>query len=176
MIERVRARDEGATAALIRRYELGVRLYAAKVAPRPDMAQDVAQKAFLLALKSIDRFDPAGDFGLWMRGIVRNVARQEWERLVARSKAERDGLAEYLDRLSSEPEPEGNERWLAALRDCVEQLPERGKEIVKLRYSLGMSCKDMSQKIGTSVDAVKMAMVRVRGDLRMCVKGKLAGV
>src|SRR5688572_31240862 len=72
-IGRLQSGDRDAAEALIARYEMRVRLYAAKVAPRAGMAEDIAQKAFLLALQNIHKFDPAGDFGVWMCGIVRNV-------------------------------------------------------------------------------------------------------
>jgi len=178
LIRRVRAGDAASAATLVNRHELRIRLYASKVAPRPDMAEDIAQKAFLMALKSIETFDPTRDFALWMQGIVRNVARQEWERLAIRSRVERDGLAGYLEELAARAEPENpiDERWLKALRGCVDKLPDRSREIVSLHYSMGMSCRDVADKVGTSVNAVKMAMVRIRGALRGCVQGKLAEV
>jgi RNA polymerase sigma-70 factor (ECF subfamily) len=178
LIRRIKAGDAASAAVLINRHELRIRMYAAKVAPRPDMAEDVAQKAFLMALKSIESFDPTRDFALWMQGIVRNVARQEWERLALRSRVERDGLAGYLEELAARPEPESeiDERWLKALRGCVQKLPDRSREIVNLHYSMGMSCRHVAERIGTSVHAVKMAMVRIRGALRGCVQGKLAEV
>lgn len=177
LIGRVRAGDTASAAELINRHELRIRLYASKVAPRPDLAEDVAQKAFLVALKNIDTYDPTRDFALWMQGIVRNVARQEWERLAVRSRIERDGLAHYLESLASQREEESeiDDRWIRALRGCVEKLPDRSREIVKLHYGVGMSCRHVADKIGTTVNAVKMAMVRIRGALRGCVKGKLAG-
>ncbi len=176
LIQGASAGDAASAAALIDRHEVQVRLYAAKVAPRPDMAEDVAQKAFLMALKNLGSFDPSRDFALWMRGIVRNVARQEWERMAVRSRVERDGLAGYLEELAARPEPETeiDERWLKALRGCVEKLPDRSREIVSLHYTMGMSCRHVADRIGTSVHAVKMAMVRIRGALRGCVRGKLA--
>ena len=177
LVRKVRAGDATSTAALIGRHELRIRLYAAKVAPRPDMAEDIAQKAFVAALKNLEQFDPTRDFALWMQGIVRNVARQEWERLAFRSRVERDGLAEYLEQLSIPAEEESgfDDQWLEALRGCVEHLQNRAREIVSLHYSMGLSCKTVAEKIGISADAVKMALVRIRGSLRGCVKTKLEG-
>ena len=175
LLKRVRAGDAVSAATLIGPHELRIRLYAAKVAPRPDMAEDIAQRAFVVALDKIEQFDLTRDFALWMQGIVRNIARQEWERLALRSRVERDGLAEYLEQLSTPEEKSGvDELWIEALRGCVERLQDRAREIVNLHYSMGLSCKTVAEKIGTSVDAVKMAMVRIRGSLRGCVKSKMA--
>src|SRR5687767_14343453 len=124
LVTRAAARDPAAAAELIARHELRVRLYAAKVAPRPDLAEDVAQRAFVLALQHLGRFDPERDFALWMQGIVRNVARQEWRRLARRSRVERDDLAEYLERVAAQAQPDEplDEARLAALRACVDRL------------------------------------------------------
>ena len=178
LLNRIRQGVPDAAAELIARHELPVRLYAAKVAPRPDMAEDVAQKAFVLALESIDRFDPTRDFVLWMHGIVRNVARQEWTRLAARARVERDGLAEYLEQLAAEEPSESEEeraRWLAALSGCLDRLPDRGREMIRLRYGLGVNCREVAERVGQTVGAVKMAMVRLREKLQHCVKATLAG-
>ena len=176
LFKRIRAGDKGAVSSLVRENELRIRIYSAKVAPRPDMAEDIAQKAFLIALRNIDRFDAGADFGLWMQGIVRNVARKEWEGLASRSKLDRDGLADYVERLSGDvADSEPKEQRLDALRTCVEKLPDRAREIVKLHYSLGMRCKRVSEQIGTTENAVKMALSRIRGLLRECVAGKLEG-
>ena len=63
---------------------------------------------------------------------------------------------------------------MAALRGCIEKLPERGREMIKLRYSLGISCREVASRIGQTVGGVKMAMVRLRGALHGCIKARLA--
>ena len=178
LIEKAQNGNLDALAELIGRHEHPVRLYAAKVALRPDLAEDVAQKAFLVALDHLASFDRSGDFLLWMRGIVRNVARQEWEKLALRSKVERDGLAELVERLAASQEPSDaaqDQDRLRALRGCMDGLPERQKQIVKLRYSMELGCKDIAQSIGSSSDAVKMTLSRIRESLRRCIQTRLAG-
>ena len=175
-VERLQSGDRDAAEALIARYEMRVRLYAAKVAPRAGMAEDIAQKAFLLALQNIHKFDPAGDFGVWMCGIVRNVGRQEWKRLATHSRVERDGLSDYIEEIAEMPASSSSEgEWIDNLRDCVDRLPDRAKEIVKLHYSLGISCKEVADRTHTQVGAVKMALVRIRRMLKECISARLAG-
>ena len=178
LLQRVLAGDPAAIADLVRQHEAAVRLYAAKVAPRPDMAEDIAQKAFLEALKSMANFDPTRSFQFWMQGIVRNVARREWKRLAQQSGLERDGLAEYIEKLASSPEPVDDSAVsdrLDALRACLEKLPGKSREVVKLRYAMEMSCRDVSARLGLTIAAVKMSLLRVRGALRQCVKGRMQG-
>jgi DNA-directed RNA polymerase specialized sigma24 family protein len=56
----------------------------------------------------------------------------------------------------------------------VEKLPDRAREIVKLRYGTAMACKEVSKEIGIPTNAVKMALVRVRSLLRGCIKSSLS--
>jgi RNA polymerase sigma-70 factor len=174
LVRNARRGDERSVAELVSRYEVSVRLYAAKVAPSPDMADDVAQDAFVEMLKSLDRFDENGDFGLWMRGIVRNVARRAWDRLYRDRRIQRDSLAGYVEELAATYESgediESGEQRLLALRACLERLPVKSSELVKLHYYLGMRCADIGARIRTSNDAVKMALMRIRRALRKCIR------
>lgn len=174
LAERVRRGDREAAAELIARYEPRVRLYAAKLAPRPGLAEDIAQKAFLQALQSIERYDPSRDLGFWLQGIVRHVALQEWRELTRRSRVERDDLAAYLEELAEAPADDdaARARFLKLLRGCIERLPDRAREMVKLHYSLGARCQEVAERLGIQLGAVKMALVRIRRMLRDCVEAQ----
>ncbi len=176
-IQGVLAGVEADAEALVARHLTEVRLYAAKVAPRPDLADDIAQKAFLVALRNLDRYDATRSFALWMHGIVRNLAREEWKRIAQRSRVERDDLADYIERIAEadDTRPEVDDRWIESLRGCIAALPERARDIVRLRYDLGIGCGEVATRIGTRASAVKMALVRIRRLLRDCVLTRLAG-
>jgi RNA polymerase sigma-70 factor, ECF subfamily len=170
---------QNSIAELIARHEVAVRLYAAKIAPRPDMAEDIAQKAFVIAIQKCETFDAARSFPAWMQGIVRNVVRNEWEHLALHSKVERDTLAAYVETLASMPSDleqlEHAQLRLQAMKKCIERLPERARQIVHLHYEMELACAVIASKIGTSVHAVKMALVRLRQDLRQCIQARLSG-
>ncbi len=174
LIRRAQQKDGDAVTQLISKYEFAIRSYAAKVAPRPDMTEDIAQEAFLRARGSLDNFRINEDFGLWMRGIVRNVARGMWDRLYRDRRIARDSLAEYVQQLAARYH-EGDradirERHIEALRRCLERLSAKGGELVKLRYHLNMRCAEIAERIESSAAAVKMALMRIRNGLRKCVR------
>ncbi len=159
---------------LIRRHALRIRLYAVKVAPRPDMADDIAQKALLIALRDFDKFDSSRDFALWVEGVVRNVARHAWRALSKRNAIERDALAEHLETLArTSPEPTVDDHRIDALRDCTQRLPKRSRQIVNLHYGLEVRCHEVAERVGTTRDAVKTALSRIRRSLRDCIEKKL---
>ena len=177
IIAGIRSGNEKAAAALVKAYNVEVRCYAAKIAPRPGMAEEIAQDAFIECLKSIGSFDTGSDFMPWMRGIIRNMARRAWEKIYKEEKVRKDGLAEYIEKLAAQGDPESDisskNNQLQALRRCVKKLSEKGKELVTLKYSLQVTCKEVAGKIGTSIEAVKMALTRVRRKLKKCIEHTL---
>ena len=88
-------------------------------------AEDIAQEAFLAALRSLDRFDRRRPFGPWLHRIVLNRA-IDW----ARARALRPE-AEQVDAAAPEP-PERDEQLL---RELARLSPEH-RAVIVLRYLL----------------------------------------
>jgi RNA polymerase sigma-70 factor (ECF subfamily) len=60
-----------------------------------------------------------------------------------------------------------------ALRDCVEALPEKSKKLLRLRYSDGLSCGEISEQVNAKLDAVYKRLSRLHEALRDCVEQKI---
>jgi len=60
-----------------------------------------------------------------------------------------------------------------ALRDCVEGLPEKSRDLLRLRYFEGFSCGEIAGRIDARLDAVYKRLSRLHEALRECVEGKL---
>src|SRR6476469_9711477 len=89
-------------------------------------AEDIAQEAFLAAVRNLDRFDRRRPFGPWLHRIVVNRA-IDWTR--ARKLR---GEVELGDHYASPAEPEladGALGWIA-------ELPPEHRAVVALRYVL----------------------------------------
>jgi RNA polymerase sigma-70 factor (ECF subfamily) len=61
-----------------------------------------------------------------------------------------------------------------ALRECIKELPERSREFLRVRYAQEQSVKQISEKTGRSVEAVKSLYHRIRVTLGRCIDRKLA--
>jgi RNA polymerase sigma-70 factor (ECF subfamily) len=62
-----------------------------------------------------------------------------------------------------------------ALRQCVEKLQEKDREIVGAHYESELPLAKVSAQIGRSVGALKQVLFRVRRTLRACIEKQLAG-
>ena len=105
----------------------------------PDWVDDLAQEALLVAWREQDSFDRQRDLGKWLRGIARNLVRNELRKQQRQERLLHQGLAELLVRAAeAEPEPESwAECRVPVLRDCVEQLAPKSRELVSGRYGDG---------------------------------------
>jgi RNA polymerase sigma-70 factor (ECF subfamily) len=89
-------------------------------------AEDIAQEAFLAAVRNLDRFDRRRPFAPWLHRIVVNRA-IDWTR-ARRLRAE----VELGEHLPAPPAPEPDGAALARIAD----LPPEHRAVVVLRYVL----------------------------------------
>ena len=93
-------------------------------------AEDIAQEAFLSALRALHRFDRRRPFGPWLHRIVVNRA-IDWSRARAlRRELAADGVAEPA---AAEREPGGRAEELAA---ALAELGAEQRAVIVLRYLL----------------------------------------
>ena len=90
-------------------------------------AEDIAQEAFLAAIRSLDRFDRRRPFGPWLHRIVVNRA-IDWTR-ARRLRAEAELAADA-------PAPEPADRESRALREGLAALPPEHRAVIVLRHLL----------------------------------------
>jgi RNA polymerase sigma-70 factor (ECF subfamily) len=126
------------------------------------VAEDVIQEAFVKAHRALPRFREEAAFRPWLLRIVRNEALNQRRR---RGRQERLTLRLAHDPVSggAAPSPEttviaGVEREtvLAAVAD----LPERYRDIVNLRYLVGLSEAETAETLGVPVGTVKSRTAR----------------
>ena len=121
-------------------------------------AEDIAQEAFLAAVRALDRFDRRRPFGPWLHRIVVNRA-IDWTR--ARRLRGEVELGEYLPAAPA-PELDGS-----ALRRIAELSPEHRAVVVLrhlLEYTPGEIAKLLDLPRGTVNSRLRRALDRMRED------------
>jgi RNA polymerase sigma-70 factor (ECF subfamily) len=140
-----------AVEALFRRHWR--RLYRAAYAICQDAgaAEDIAQEAFLAALRALDRFDRRRPLGPWLDRIAANRAIDHLRARAARPEV-----------LGVEPRPavggalEPHDELLRALR----ALPPDQRAAIVLRHLLGFTPREIARALGLPVGTVNSRMRR----------------
>ena len=144
---------------------------------RAEAVDDFAQDTFLLAWQKIAEFGSDGDFGAWVAQIARRLIANERRKDARRSRL----LAGEVTDLLLQMAPKGNKAAallekadeFAALRDCLEQLPAHGREIIRLRYFENLAPGAIASHLGQTSDAVRQFLMRLRRKLLECVESRL---
>ena len=66
----------------------------------------------------------------------------------------------------AEPEPPDTTH----VRSCLERMPERSRQLVRLRYEEGMGLSAIAAHTERSVEAVHKALFRIRVALHKCIR------
>jgi len=178
LIQRARDGDVAAFEELVRMHQaIALRVAVLVVGDRSD-AEDVTQEAFVKAYHALGRFRQDSPFRPWLLRIVRNEALNQRRRL---GRQDRLGLRLASDRLSGDaaPSPEtvvvagaDRESVLAA----VNGLPDRYRQVVALRYLLGLSEAETAETLGIPAGTVKSRTARALSRLEVALSGVIEEV
>jgi RNA polymerase sigma-70 factor (ECF subfamily) len=156
-----------AMAALYRRHGSLVYRFTLRMSHDASIAEEVTQEVFLALLRQIARFDPQrASLGTWLCAIAR---RQLWKHL--------EGLGEYRpeedEAESAEIESPGDSpvaslirrEAVEAVRQGVEELPARFKEVVVLCEFEEMSYEQVALILEIPVGTVRSRLHRAKARL-----------
>jgi RNA polymerase sigma-70 factor (ECF subfamily) len=135
---------------------------------REDVFQEVARTLW----RNFGRFDASRRFGAWARGIAANKVLEEHRR---RARSPLSFAPEVVEAIrdaydATEERPGAREE---ALRQCVQNLPEKSRTLLALRYGDGLKCTSIARRLGHSVDSVYQTLSRLRTALESCIRQRL---
>jgi RNA polymerase sigma-70 factor (ECF subfamily) len=135
--------------------------------------EDIFQNVALTLWESFDRYDRDRSFGAWARGIAaRKVLHEHRSNSRFPLVFPPEAIQSVLDAYDRTEVPEGPRR--VALRECMDRLPARTKEILTLRYDQDLSGDSIAVRLGSTVDAVHQVLSRTRNSLADCIRRRLA--
>jgi len=140
----------------------------------PHEAEDLLQELSVIVLQKPDMLTRAGDVFAYLRGTARHLAAGRQGARVRSSEVLRRWTewAWENDPGDTAADPEQS-RQIDALRRCRQGLQENARRLVALRYDRGLDLKSIAGDLGSSVGAIKVALLRVRAALARCVQAKL---
>ena len=61
-----------------------------------------------------------------------------------------------------------------ALEQCLDQLPEKSRQLLALRYERSLKIEQIAQEVRSTLDAVYQSLSRLRSRLHDCVERRLS--
>jgi RNA polymerase sigma-70 factor (ECF subfamily) len=158
LVDAARNGSEEALEALFRRHWRAAHRAAYLVCLDRSAAEDIAQEAFLAAVRSLHRFDQRRPFGPWLHRIVVNRA-IDWTR---RPAARRELPAAALSETITEPWPEpGHESGRAGeLLPALATLAPDHRAVIVLRYVYDLSPGEIARALGVPRGTVNSRLRR----------------
>ncbi len=161
--------------ATVRQTQLRIRAYIAGMGVFPQDVDDLAQDVYMEFYRNMDKIPPGVAAEAWLKGIARNLCRNHFRRSARRDRLHDQAIAEILARTQSTTDHLLNESDLEiALDRCYQKLPEDSRKMLIMRYADEMSSSAIAKAIGSTAEAIRSALYRVRGALKDCVANSLA--
>ncbi len=160
-------------AGLVKEHQASLRVFVRSLGVEPDWVDDLAQDAFVVACREMGSYDPERDFGKWLRGIARNLVRNELRKQGRHRRILNEGLSQHLLEFSEQEEEQFGARDVSALRDCVEQLPNRSRELVRSRYYEGWNATVLADKFEMKAATIRQTLLRIRRQLYQCINQRM---
>jgi len=162
LIARARQGDLRAFEEIVRLYQRRVYGVALRIVRAHDVADDVAQEAFVRAWRSLDRFELGRPFGPWVCRIAANLAVNH----VRSPRAREEGLPEgHGETPAADPGPLGavlDAEARRVLDEAVATLPAEQRAVFVLRAVEEMSYAQIAEALGISPGTVMSRLFRAR--------------
>jgi len=170
------ARDE-LFANLVKEHQVSLKVFVRSLGVEAGWVDDLAQDTFVVAYREMDSYDPDRDFGRWLRGIARNLVRNELRKQGRHRRILNESLSRHLlDLAEKEKDQEVDITQLSVLRDCVEQLPGKSRQLVHSRYFEGWDATILADKFEMKSATVRQTLLRIRRQLYQCVNQRVKEV
>ena len=178
-----RALDQGDTTAyneLMKLYRDPLYFMLLEKVGDKELAKDLTIEALGKAFKKLHMYTPNYTFSTWLFTVARNNCIDYLRKNKIKTTSfdqftiDNDGKKNKIDIQSDELNPEGiliRKQKIAILRQVVDKLKPKYRELVKLRYFKEMSYEEISTLLQVPIGTVKAQLYRSREQLFQIVSG-----
>ena len=169
LVESAKNGDEKAFSSLLNRYRDSIYYMLLKMVNNSSDAEDLTIEAFGKAFRNLDSFTPDFAFSTWLFKIATNNC-IDFIRRKQVTPTPIDQLQEDIDNItvniqSDLPDPEEtliNDQKIAVLRDIVNQLKPRYRNLIDLRYYKEYSYEEIASELKLPIGTVKAQLYRAK--------------
>ncbi len=173
LLEKAQDGSDKAMHQLIQSYEGPLFGFLLNRLRNPSDAEDCAQDVFLKMIAALPKYENRGQFRAWLYTIARNESlnflkkRGKREETISREPVSSD----QTDLATGSITLDQKERILA-IRECVEDLPEKENDVLQLRLSDDITFREISEVLGRPLNTVLGQMRKASARLELCLQGK----
>ena len=134
----------------------------------PHEAEDLTSQVFLTACEQLPRYNHRGRFAAWVFTIARNKARDHYR------TAGRSVSLDVVEAHGSDPDLLAQairSDEIQRLDRTIRALPEADLELVRLRFTAGLTYGDIGALLGKSDEAVRKQLERLLARMQSQMEG-----
>lgn len=169
LVEKCRQNDQRAQMELYDAYCQSMFTTAFNMVKDDALAQDLMHEAFLKAFKKIDTFTGEATFGSWLKRIVINQCLDS----LKRKKIETVELKDYMEPETVEDSwSVDQEISLKDIVQCIEELPQKCKNVVKLYLLEGYDHQEVAEILDISEVSSRSQLSRGKSRLKELITAR----
>lgn len=175
LMERAQAGDSDAFCEICRAHETRLLRQAHSLCGDSSQAEDLAQETLVEAWKSLRRYNNQCLFFTWLCAILLNRYKSSFRAhppiaISTLSGSDQENFRNTMENLADSTIPpdqttEDNERR-ALIRQCIDDLPEKQRQVIYLRFYVDDSLDSIAAALGCSVGTVKSRLFNALERLR----------
>jgi RNA polymerase sigma-70 factor (ECF subfamily) len=146
--------------------------YICTLLPHAADADEVFQQTALILWRDRQQFCPDGDFVRWGCGIAHNRVRNFLRLRRHRDQYFTEAMIDELSEKRLAADDQFTQRS-QALKQCMQKLPDKQREMVNLCYEQNGSMKPVADRLGITTTSLYTRLHRIRIALLECIQKTL---
>ena len=151
-----------------------MRTYILSLTGDRDLTQEVLQATNLIIWRKADTYRSGSNFIAWAFKIARlQVLSHRRKAASDRTVFSAELIAELAEVSAQDEENFAFAGYQTALTECLDDIPEKRRELLWLRYRDNLKVSEVAERIGKKVGATKQILLRLRVILMRCIETRL---
>ncbi len=178
LVARARDGNHDAWAEIYTQFAPAVFRFCRRAMPSREDAEDATSEVFLKVRSKLDQYDASRPFNAWLYRVAANHC---WD-LLRRRRVRQDLETGDIETMPLEhPDPGQLEQLIAQksredVRKALDQLPNRTRMALTLRYYSDMSYDEIAETLGVRRAFVGVLLLRARHQLRHAIEQGAGGL
>lgn len=136
-------------------------------------AEDIFQETAAIAWEKFGTYEPGSNFASWMVAIAQFRIMYYWRKNKHSVVHYSSDTLKLIESYVVE-KPQKDTLGRLHMRDCVEKLPPKDRDLIQMRYASGTTIKLLAEQLGRSVHGLYSSLSRIHTLLVECVQRQMA--